>query len=91
MLSRPPTKLTLTPDDITAYEERKIARDAMRDQQRAQQQTHVTSSQDSNQSTVENGGDEDVEMTPAEQSRVARLRAKREREMRIGVGAGPRG
>lgn len=89
MLSRPSTKLTLTPDDITAYEQRKLARDAMRDQQQQQQEQHqMTSSQDSNQSTVENGDEEDVEMTPAEQSRVARLRAKREREMRIGVGGG---
>lgn len=80
MLSRPATKITLTPDDIAAYEQRKQAREAMQTQD-------LDSSQSSEKSTVENGnshggGDEDV--TPAAQTRAARV--KQAREQRIGVG-----
>ncbi|KXL41372.1 hypothetical protein M433DRAFT_148778 [Acidomyces richmondensis BFW] len=33
MLSRPPTTITLTKEDIEAYEQRKLTRDAMRERQ----------------------------------------------------------
>lgn len=79
MLSRPATKITLTTDDIIAYEQRKMTRDAMREQ-------HLASSQDTSISTVENGNEQD--MTPAGQIRAAKT--KLSREQRIGVG-GARG
>ena len=82
MLSRSATKITLTPDDILAYEQRKMARDAMKSQD-------LNSSQNSDMSTVENGlNGKEEGLTPAAQTRVAR--AKMSREQRIGVG-GSRG
>lgn len=79
MLSRPATKITLTADDIAAYEQRKMVRDAMRSQD-------LNSSQNSDKSTVENGMDgKEEELTPAAQTRAAR--AKMTWEQRIGVGA----
>lgn len=79
MLSRPATKISLTPDDIAAYEQRKMVRDAMKSQQ-------LDSSQNSDRSTVENGtGSEEQELTPAAQTRAAR--AKMSRDQRIGVGS----
>ena len=77
MLSRPATKISLTPDDIAAYEQRKMVRDAMKSQE-------LNSSQNSDRSTVENGaGPREQELTPAAQIRAAR--ANKSREQRIGV------
>ena len=79
MLSRPATKISLTPDDIAAYEQRKMARDAMKNQD-------LSSSQNSDRSTVENGTYvREEDLTPAAQTRAAR--AKMNREQRIGVGS----
>lgn len=78
MLSRPATKITLTPDDIAAYEQRKQARDAMQTQ-------NIDSSQSSEKSIVESGhGGREEDATPAAQTRAARV--KQAREQRIGVG-----
>lgn len=77
MLSRPATKITLTPDDVAAYEQRKQAREAMQAQD-------MDSSQSSEQSTVENGNAGGEEgLMPAAQTRAARV--KQAREQRIGV------
>lgn len=76
MLSRPATKISLTPDDIAAYEQRKAARDALKN-------AELNSSENSDRSTVENGTAMNEELTPAAQTRVAR--AKMTREQRIGV------
>lgn len=82
MLSRPATKISLTPDDIAAYEQRKAARDAQRFQD-------MNSSQNSDHSTIDNGGrTQDEDVTPAAQTRAART--KMTREQRIGIG-GSRG
>lgn len=79
MLSRPATKITLTPDDIALYEQRKQAREAMQTQD-------LDSSQSSEKSTVENGhGGREEKMPPPAQTRAARV--KQAREQRIGVGA----
>jgi hypothetical protein len=79
MLSRPATKISLTPDDIAAYEQRKMARDAMKSQD-------LRSSQNSDGSTVENAaGPGEQDLTPAAQTRAARVKASR--EQRIGVGS----
>jgi hypothetical protein len=78
MLSRPATKITLTAEDIAAYEQRRAAREVMKEQE-------LTSSQDSDKSTVENGeGSREEELTPAAQARATR--AKMARDQRIGVG-----
>ena len=77
MLSRPATKISLTADDIILYEQRKMARDAMKAQE-------LDLSQGSERSTVENGGrPTEQELTPAAQTRAARVKASR--EQRIGV------
>jgi len=86
MLSRPPTTITLTKEDIEAYEQRKMTRDAMREQQ-------MDGSQDTSGSTVENMDDdigaEEADMTPAQKTRAARAQKVRlEREARIGVPIG---
>jgi hypothetical protein len=79
MLSRPATKITLTAEDIAAYEQRKLAREMMKEQE-------LNSSQDSDKSTVENGeGSREEELTPAAQRRDARGRMTR--DQRIGVGS----
>ena len=79
MLSRPATKISLTPDDIAAYEQRKAAKDAQRN-------TELNSSQNSDKSTVDNGRvTEDDSLTPAAQTRANK--AKMSREQRIGVGS----
>lgn len=83
MLSRPPTTITLTKEDIEAYEQRKLTRDAMRERQ-------MDSSQDTSGSTVEGmdgeGVTEEADMTPAQQTRAARAQKLRlEREARIGI------
>ena len=79
MLSRPATKISLTPDDIAAYEQRKMARDALKSQ-------GLDSSQNSDRSTVENGTDlQEEDLTGAGQTRAART--KMSREQRIGVGS----
>lgn len=78
MLSRPATKITLTPDDIAAYEQREQAREAMQTQD-------IDSSQSSDKSTVEDGiSGRAADQTPAAQTRAARV--KQAREQRIGVG-----
>ena len=83
MLSRPATKITLMPDDILAYEQRKQARDAMQSQD-------LDSSQESEQSTIENGTQEQKkESSPPTQTRAARVKAAR--EQRIGVGGSRQG
>ncbi|KAK5108853.1 hypothetical protein LTR62_007743 [Meristemomyces frigidus] len=81
MLSRPATKITLTMDDIIAYEHRKAARDAAQNAE-LQNQEQMTSSQGSNTSTVEDAASE-VDVTPAQQTRAAK--AKAAREARMGV------
>ena len=82
MLSHPATKISLTPDDVAAYEQRRMAREMMKNQE-------FDSSQNSDRSTVENGSSARTEdLTPAAQTRAAR--AKMSREQRIGVG-GSRG
>lgn len=79
MLSRAPTTLGLTAQDITHYEERKVKRDAKKNQD-------TDSSQNSDRSTVENGaGQEEQDLTPAAATRAAR--SKMSREQRIGVGS----
>ena len=86
MLSRPPTKITLTPEDILAYEQRRLSRDAAREQQ-----MQNSPSQDTSGSTVENGDtsiEQDVsqDFTPAQQTRAARLQKTRlDREARMGI------
>lgn len=75
MLSRPATKLSLTADDIVAYEQRKMARDAMKQREVA----------DSNDSSIASSQDEPADMTPAAQARAAR--SKMPKEQRIGIGA----
>lgn len=83
MLSRPPTKIALTTEDIAAYDQRKMTRDAVREQQ-------MDSSQDTSHSTIEDGetaGDQDL--TPAQQTRAARAqKARMERDARMGIGGG---
>lgn len=75
MLSRPPTKITLTNEDIIAWEQRKAARD----------QQQLENSQDTTHTTVEDNS-ADLEKTPAQQTRAAKAqRSKMEREARIGV------
>lgn len=79
MLSRPATKISLTPDDVVAYEQRKAARDALKN-------ADLNSSQNSDKSTVESGaGMKDEDLTPAAQTRAARV--KMSREQRIGIGS----
>ena len=78
MLSRPATKISLTPDDIAAYEQRKMARDAARNQD-------IDSSQDTTQMTSENGD------TPAVTVQNKAAKAKQARDARIGLGGGSRG
>lgn len=77
MLSRPPTKITLTNNDIKEYEERKAARDAQ-----LEREQQLNSSQDTSHSTVEDAmTDQDVsatDVTPAAQTRAAKSRAARE-------------
>lgn len=82
MLSRPATKLTLTADDILAYEHRKVIREASK---AAELESSQTSDQ-SNQSTVGTGNSLREEITPAAQTTRA-ARVKMSREQRIGVGS----
>jgi hypothetical protein len=69
MLSRSPTKITLTQADIAASEQRKAANDAMKSQQ-------FDSSQDTTESLLEHGD------SPAA---VNAARRKQARERRMGV------
>lgn len=69
MLSRPPTKLGLTVDDIADYERRKAHRDAIKQQEEEQAQH-----------TVQYG--EATDDTPAAQ---AKTKAKMTREQRLGL------
>ena len=73
MLSRAATKITLTTEDIAAFEARQNAREAMKRQE-------LEESQQSSQDTMEN----DADHKSATQTRAAR--AKTAREQRIGVG-----
>ncbi|USW54690.1 Putative anaphase-promoting complex, subunit CDC26 [Septoria linicola] len=71
MLSRPPSKLSLTVDDIAEYERRKAHRDALKQQE------------ENEQSTGKIYGDAQ-DTTPAAQ---AKPKAKTTRDQRIGLGA----
>lgn len=75
MLSRPATKLSLTADDIIAYEQRKMARDAMKEREVA----------DSNDTSRVSSQSDATDMTPAAQSRAAR--SNMSKNQRIGVGS----
>lgn len=74
MLSRPPTKITLTQADIIQYEQRKQARDAMKAQQSPQE---MDSSQNTTQDFTENGD------SPGVNAQAQAAKAKRVREQRI--------
>lgn len=78
MLSRPATKLSLTVDDVSAYEQRKLTRDAMKEREVA----------DSNDTSKVSFQSDNTDMTPEAQSRVAR--SKMTKDQRVGVG-GSRG
>lgn len=88
MLSRPATTICLTPEDIVAYEQRKMARDTMRERAEREQQQLLDSSQDSSGSTVEDESNQDLDATPAQQTRAAKVKAAR--DQRIGVGGSSR-
>jgi len=82
MLSRPATTINLATEDIIAYEQRKMARDAIK--ARAEHEQHLlNSSQGTSNSTVED--DSNLDATPAQQTRAAK--AKAARDQRIGVGS----
>ena len=80
MLSRSPTKITLTQADIAAYEQRKAARDAMKAQE-----------MDSSQDTTEDLSLAENADSPAVGAQNATARARKAREARIGLGGGSRG
>jgi hypothetical protein len=73
MLSRSPTKVTLTQADIAAFEQRKAASDAMKSQQQ------FDSSQDTTESLLENDD------SPAAGVRANAARQKKAREQRMGL------
>lgn len=75
MLSRPATKISLTNDDIAAYEQRKLNRDAMKEREVA----------DSNDTSKASSQSDSTDVTPAAQGRIAR--SKMTRDQRIGVGS----
>ena len=75
MLSRPATKLSLTADDIIAYEQRKMTKDAIKEREVAE----------SNDTSKASSQSDSTDVTPAAQSRVAR--SKMTRDQRIGVGS----
>lgn len=77
MLSRSPTKITLTQADIAAYEQRKAARDAMKAQE-----------MDSSQDTTESLSLAENADSPAVGVQNAAARARKAREARIGLGGG---
>ncbi|KAK3073018.1 hypothetical protein LTR53_005742 [Teratosphaeriaceae sp. CCFEE 6253] len=81
MLSRPATKISLTADDIIAYEHRKEMRDSMRADE-------MDSSRDSSNSTVDDATEEQ-DSNMAQQARAAKLKAAR--EQRMGLGGPSRG
>ncbi|KAM0722263.1 hypothetical protein Q7P37_001704 [Cladosporium fusiforme] len=72
MLSRSPTKITLTQADIATFEQRKAARDAMKAH-------HRETSQDTTESLLENDD------SPAASARAHAARAKKAREQRMGL------
>ncbi|KAK4629093.1 hypothetical protein CLAFUW4_07706 [Fulvia fulva] len=74
MLSRPATKISLTPDDITAYEERQKQRENAR-----ARSEELRDSGDSSRV-------EEAAMTPAEKAGAAK--ATMTREQRLGLGQG---
>jgi hypothetical protein len=73
MLSRSPTKITLTQADIAAFEQRKAASDAMKSRQQ------FDSSQDTTESLLENDD------SPAAGVRANAARQKKAREQRMGL------
>jgi hypothetical protein len=73
MLSRSPTKITLTQADIAAFEQRKAASDAMKSRQL------FDSSQDTTESLLENDD------SPAAGVRANAARQKKAREQRMGL------
>lgn len=72
MLSRSPTKITLTQADISAFEQRQAANEAMKQHQ-------MDSSQDTTESLIENDD------SPAASARAHAARAKKAREQRMGI------
>jgi hypothetical protein len=74
MLSRSPTKISLTQADIAAFEQRKAANDALKAQQ--QQHQEFDSSQDTTESLLGSGD------SPAA---VNAARRKQARERRMGL------
>lgn len=73
MLSRSPTKITLTQADIAAFEQRKAASDAMKSWQQ------FDSSQDTTESLLE------TDDSPAAGVRANAARQKKAREQRMGL------
>jgi len=80
MLSRSPTKITLTQADLAAFEQRRAARDAMKAQE-----------MDSSQDTTESLSLAENTDSPAVGVQSAAARARKAREARIGFGGGSRG
>lgn len=80
MLSRSPTKITLTQADIAAFEQRKAARDAMKAHE-----------MDSSQDTTESLSLAENADSPAVGVQNAAARARKAREARIGLSGGSRG
>lgn len=78
MLSRPATKISLTADDVAAYEQRQMARAARNKSQELGDSSDGDIDQLQASTTT-------PEMTPTDQARAAK--AKMTRDQRIGVGA----
>lgn len=78
MLSRPATKISLTADDVAAYEQRQMARAARNKSQELGDSSDGDIDQRQASTTT-------PEMTPTDQARAAK--AKMTRDQRIGVGA----
>ncbi|KAK6431362.1 hypothetical protein LTR95_012476 [Oleoguttula sp. CCFEE 5521] len=89
MLSRPPTKITLTQADITLAEDRKAARERAAAAQQAA--TYGTSEPSSSQDTTEDISDAGQDDSPAMSAQIAAARARKAREARIMGGQGARG
>nr|OQO26207.1 hypothetical protein B0A51_06006 [Rachicladosporium sp. CCFEE 5018] len=88
MLSRPPTKITLTQADITLAEDRKDARERAAAAQQAA--TYGTGEPSSSQDTTEDISDAGHDDSPAVSAQTAAARARKAREARIMGGQGAR-
>ena len=78
MLSRAPTKLALTVDDILAYEQRRLERESLRRREATQP--------NSSQSTIADVSEPEREREPVAaptQTRAARVKAAREARMGV--------